>query len=173
MICPTSRSFLRWLFFGYIVILLEYWANLDKTTFSTKTCTPSNGFQKRYGQNDRRNHQIIPCFRSKTMFAIVKTIQICIFEGDRLFSDSLSNKCIFPWTTSLAECSYIFIMQALGSSGISQFLLHEITRSWHAHQTICLDELVWTEQVSARVMETFVEFSINVFENPIFGTKCD
>ena len=64
-------------------------------------------------------------------------------------------------------------MQALGSSGISQFLFHEITRSWHTHQTIRLDELVWTEQVSARVMETFVEFSINMFENLVFWTKCD
>ena len=80
MICRPARSLLRWVFFGYIVILLEYWANFDKTTFCLKTCTPSSGFQKRYGQNDRRKRGNISCFWSKSRFTIANTLQTCIFE---------------------------------------------------------------------------------------------
>ena len=54
-------------FFGYIVIVSTYWAKFDKTTFSTKTCTPSSSFQKRYGQNDRRRRVIIPSFFVKKL----------------------------------------------------------------------------------------------------------
>ena len=66
-----------------------------------------------------------------------------------------------------------FIYASIRSRGLTQFLFHEITKSWHTHQTIRLDELIWTEQVLARVMDTFVEFSINMFENLVFWTKCD
>ena len=143
MICPTSGSFLRWLFFGYIVIFLEYWTKFDKTTFSTKSCTPSNSFQKRHGQNDRRKRGNISCFWSKTQFAMVKTNQICIFDGG---SPDFSIYCLinsFFHEQLLRQSVLIFsYMQALGSGRISQLLFHETPRSWHTHQTIRLDELI-------------------------------
>ena len=142
-------------------------------TFSSKSCTPSSIFQKRHGQNDRRKRGNISCFWSKTRFAGVKTHQICIFEGVHYFSIYCLINSFFHEQLLRQSVLIFSYMQALGSRGISQFLFHEITKSWHTHQTIRLDELVWTEQVSARVMETFVEFSINMFENLVFWTKCD
>ena len=72
----------------YIIGIL---AKFDKTTFSSKSCTPSSIFQKRHGQNDRRKRGNISCWWSKTRFAIVKMNQICIFEGVPRFFDLLSN----------------------------------------------------------------------------------
>ena len=74
----TSEKTIFWLHCYIIGILV----NFDKTTFSTKSCTPSSSFQKRHGQNDRRKRGNISCFWSKTLFTRVKTSQICIFEGD-------------------------------------------------------------------------------------------
>ncbi len=47
MFCRAVRSSLGWWLFGYIVIISKYDASFDKTTFSTKTYTPSSSFQKR------------------------------------------------------------------------------------------------------------------------------
>ena len=62
----------------YIIGIL---AKFDKTTFSTKSCTPSSGFQKRHGQNDRKKHGNISCCWSKIRFTIIRTTQICMLKG--------------------------------------------------------------------------------------------
>ena len=98
---------------------------------------------------------------------------LILFRGPPYLSTYCLNNSFFHEQLLWQSVLIFSYMQALGSSGISLSLFHEITRSWHTHQTIRLDELVWTEQVSARVMETFVEFSINMFENLVFWTKCD
>ena len=121
MICPTSRSFLRWLFVGYIVIFSRYEAKFDKTTFSSKSCTPSSSFQKRHGQNDRRKRGNISCCWSKTRFAIVKTNQICIFEGGSPYFPIYCLINSFSHEQLLWQNVHIFsYMQALGSSGVTR-----------------------------------------------------
>ena len=134
-----SEMAIFWLHCCIIGILAKF----DKTTFSTKSCTPSSGFQKCHGQNDRRKRGNISCGWSRTRFAMEKTNQICIFEGG---SPYFSIYCLinsFFHEQLLRQSVLIFsYMQALGSRGISQFLFHEITKSRDAHQTIRLDESI-------------------------------
>ena len=72
-----SEMVIFWLHCYIIGILVKF----GKTTFSSKSCTPSSIFQKRHGQNDRRKRGNISCVWSKTRFAIVKMHQICTFDG--------------------------------------------------------------------------------------------
>ena len=118
-------------------------AKFDKTRFSTKSCTPSSGFQKRHGQNDRRKRGSISCVWSKTRFAMVKTNQICIFEGGSpYFSIYCLINSFFHEQLLRQSVLIFFIYASIRSRGLSQFVFHEITKSWHTHQTIRLDELV-------------------------------
>ena len=167
-VIPEMHIF--WLYWYIIGIL----AKIGKTTFSSKTGTPSSSFQKRHGQNDRRMRGNISCL------FVTNLVYYCKHHSNLHFRRGppyLSIYCLinsFFHEQLLWQSVLIFsCMQALGSSGISQFLFHEIARSWHTHTPNDPPRRVsMTEQVPARVMETFVEFSINMFENLAFWTKC-
>ena len=164
---------------GYFLATLLYYWNLGpiltKQHFRRKHAHHQVDFKSAMGKMTRGSVGTFHVFGQKVCLLLQKQLKSECSKGTPYFS----NYCLinsFFHEQLLWQRVYIFsYMQALGSSGISQFLFHEITRSWHTHthQTIRLDELVWTEQDSARVMETFVEFSINMFENLVFWTKCD
>ena len=95
-VLPPSQVILGMMsFFVYSYIINKYQAKFDKTTCSTKTCTPSSSFQKCYGQNYRRKRGSISCFWSKTLFTIAKTIQICICPGTPYLSTYCINYSFF------------------------------------------------------------------------------
>ena len=48
-----------------------------------------------------------------------------------------------------------------------KFNFYATTKSWHAHQTIRLDELIWTKRISEIFMEKIIELSIKPFQNPL------
>ncbi len=105
MICRPARSSLGrrfcWLS-SYIVNKIL--SMFDKMLVLTKTYTLSSSFQKCYGQNERTNWYIISCCLWKRLFTIIKTLQICICEGDPQLFDLLSNQFISP-RFFLVECN--------------------------------------------------------------------
>ena len=84
-------QYIRPIFVDLHRFLLIYDEIFDKTTFSSKSCTPSSSFQKRHGQNDRRKRGNISCVRSESRLTTPKTKHFFIFEGNPRFSDLLYN----------------------------------------------------------------------------------
>ena len=95
----------------------------------------------------------------------------------------LRPRCIKPCLnissvdTILAFCCRFDILECFGwcwiskhicSRGFFEFInfnFYATTKSWHAHQKVRLDELVWKKCVPDIFMETFIELSIKPFEH--------
>ena len=86
IICRASRSFLRWLFFGYIVILLEYGAFWENQLFRRKHARHQVVFKSAMGKLTPGTVRSFHVCLWKRLFTLVNLSQIGIFEGDPYFA---------------------------------------------------------------------------------------
>ena len=77
---------------------------------------------------------------------------LCVFAADLTFQDFLADVGI---ANTYAE----------RVSDFNNFKLYATTNSWHAHQKILLDELIWTKWLSDIFMDRFIELSTKPFQN--------
>ena len=93
------------------------------------------------------------------------------------------SRCIKPrlnissFDTIVVVCRRFHIFGFLGRCWISKhicsrgfidfiiFGFHATTKSWHAHQKIRFDELMWTKWISEICMDRFIELSVKLFQN--------
>ena len=90
------------------------------------------------------------------------TLQLNIPTRSKIYKD----RCEFgiPW---------ILLELYIGMQVFMNFIkshFYVITRSWHAHQKIRIDELIWTKLVQFVFITKMIEQSTKPFENLLFWT---
>ena len=106
MFCRASQTCLRWWLFGYTLILSKSEANFDEThTPPLHDVFRQSAITKMTGGSLGSFH----CFCGKYVLLLQIQLQSSFSNGDPPFSELLCNFGFFVWTTSLTECSYIFV----------------------------------------------------------------
>ena len=74
------------------------------------------------------------------------------------------------FSENVQECSWN-VTEGGGVLEVGKLALYAITRSCGWGQTIRLEKLVWTDLIVSQSYGTFVELSIDMFENLVFLMK--
>ena len=146
MFCRAALSFSRWWCLGYILILL-------RTLVSTKTCTPSSSFQKRYYTIDSWNRAVISWFLWKRWLTTVNNkYNLDLLRGHAtLLIYCLINASLHGQL--LGQCGLIFSYignsweRVVGYGGICRMGARKFCHTLPRLATVCQTSRALTAQV--------------------------
>ena len=143
MICRPARTSPGRSFFGYILMLLKYGAFSTTHRFRRKHARQQVVFKSAMGKMIAGSVGSFHVLSENNLIYYSKNQSDLHFRrGSPYFSICcLINSCFHEQLLRQSVLIF-FIYVSTRSRGLSQFLFHEITTSWHTHQTIRLDELV-------------------------------